>query len=64
MKDFVSMVNPLGTLLRNALTRLVTATADIGRYVRQGDFIPKPTYASGQLLRPAAQRPARLPRGG
>jgi 3-(3-hydroxy-phenyl)propionate hydroxylase len=47
MKDFVSMVNPAGTLLRNTLTRLITATPVIGRYVRQGDFIPKPTYAGG-----------------
>jgi 3-(3-hydroxy-phenyl)propionate hydroxylase len=50
MKEFVSMVNPAGTLLRNALTRLITATPVIGRYVRQGDFIPKPTYAAGSYF--------------
>ena len=50
MKDFVSMVNPLGTLLRNALTRLVVRLPKIGRFVRQGDFIPKPTYRNGSYF--------------
>jgi 3-(3-hydroxy-phenyl)propionate hydroxylase len=50
MKDFVSMVNPLGTLLRNALTRLVVRLPKIGRFVRQGDFIPKPTYNNGSYF--------------
>ena len=50
MKDFVSMVNPLGTLLRNALTRLVVRLPKIGRFVRQGDFIPKPTYKAGSYM--------------
>ena len=47
MKDFVSMVNPLGTLLRNAATRLVTRLPKIGTFVRQADFIPKATYRIG-----------------
>lgn len=47
MKDFVSMVNPLGTTLRNALTRLVVRLPKLGAFVRQGDFIPKPTYKPG-----------------
>ena len=47
MKDFVSMVSPLGTMLRNAATRLVTRLPKIGTFVRQGDFIPKPTYRNG-----------------
>ena len=59
MKDFVSMVNPLGTLLRNALTRLVVRLPKIGRFVRQGDFIPKPTYREWQLLRHRPQALAR-----
>jgi 3-(3-hydroxy-phenyl)propionate hydroxylase len=50
MKDFVSMVNPLGTQLRNALTRLVVRLPKIGRFVRQGDFIPKPTYKAGSYM--------------
>lgn len=50
MKAFVSMVNPFGTLLRNALTRLITKTPMIGRYVCQGDFIPKPAYTKGSYF--------------
>ena len=50
MKDFVSMVNPAGTLLRNALARLITKLPVIGRYVCQGDFIPKPAYAAGSYF--------------
>lgn len=50
MKNFVSMVNPLGTHLRNALTRLVVRLPKIGTFVRQGDFIPKPTYSKGSYL--------------
>jgi 3-(3-hydroxy-phenyl)propionate hydroxylase len=56
MKDFVSMVNPLGTLLRNALTRLVVRLPKIGRFVRQGDFIPKPTYKAGSYFGLARKR--------
>jgi 3-(3-hydroxy-phenyl)propionate hydroxylase len=50
MKDFVSMVNPVGTVLRNALTRLVVRLPKIGSFVRQGDFIPKPTYPAGSYF--------------
>jgi 3-(3-hydroxy-phenyl)propionate hydroxylase len=50
MKDYVSMVNPLGTVLRNAATRLVVRLPKIGRFVRQGDFIPKPTYRRGSYF--------------
>ena len=50
MKDFVSMVNPVGTVLRNALTRLVVRLPKIGTFVRQGDFIPKPTYKAGSYF--------------
>ena len=56
MKDFVSMVNPLGTTLRNALTRLVVRLPKIGTFVRQGDFIPKPTYRRGTYLGLARRR--------
>ncbi len=38
MKDFVSMVNPLGTLVRNALTRLVVRLPKIGRFKRGSYF--------------------------
>jgi 3-(3-hydroxy-phenyl)propionate hydroxylase len=50
MKDFVSMVNPIGTLLRNALTRVVVRMPKIGTFVRQGDFIPKPIYKAGSYF--------------
>ncbi len=50
MKDFVSMVNPVGTVLRNALTRLVVRLPKLGTFVRQGDFIPKPTYRPGSYV--------------
>ncbi|MBS0315569.1 MAG: bifunctional 3-(3-hydroxy-phenyl)propionate/3-hydroxycinnamic acid hydroxylase [Proteobacteria bacterium] len=50
MKDYVSMVHPLGTLVRNAATRIVTRLPAIGRYVRQGDFIPKPSYRAGSYF--------------
>ena len=56
MKDFVSMVNPVGTLLRNALTRLVVRLPRIGTFVRQGDFIPKPTYKQGSYVGLARKR--------
>ena len=50
MKDYVSMVSPLGTVLRNALTRLVVRLPKLGTFVRQGDFIPKPTYRAGSYF--------------
>ena len=56
MKDFVSMVNPVGTVLRNALTRLVVRLPKIGTFVRQGDFIPKPTYKAGSYVGLARRR--------
>lgn len=50
MKDYVSMVNPLGTALRNALTRVLTRLPGIGSFICRGDFIPKPTYRAGSYL--------------
>lgn len=47
MKDFVSMANPLKALVRNALTRAAMAAPGIGRYLREGTFIPQPSYADG-----------------
>lgn len=44
MKDFVSMSNPLASLLRNLLVRTVLVTPILGRYVREGRFKPAPTY--------------------
>jgi 3-(3-hydroxy-phenyl)propionate hydroxylase len=50
MKDFVSMANPLKAFLRNALTRTAMATPGIGRYLREGSFIPQPSYAGGSYF--------------
>ena len=50
MKDFVSMVNPLGTMLRNVLTRLLTKAPGIGPFICRGDFIPKPSYRQGSYV--------------
>lgn len=50
MKDFVSMVNPIGTLLRNALTRVLVRLPKLGTFIRQGDFIPKPVYPAGSYF--------------
>ena len=58
MKDFVSMVNPAGTVLRNLLTRVVTRLPKIGRYVQQADFIPKPVYVPGYFGLPRRRRSA------
>jgi len=58
MKDYVSMVNPAGTVLRNVLTRIVTRLPKIGRYVQQADFIPKPVYPPGYFGLPRKRRSA------
>jgi 3-(3-hydroxy-phenyl)propionate hydroxylase len=50
MKDFVSMANPVKALLRNVLTRTAMATPVIGRYLREGTFIPQPSYADGSYF--------------
>lgn len=50
MKSYVSMVNPIATSLRNALTRLVQRLPGVGPYITQADFIPKPTYDSGSYF--------------
>jgi 3-(3-hydroxy-phenyl)propionate hydroxylase len=50
MKDFVSMVNPVATTLRNVLTRAVLKLPVLGTYVAQGDFIPKPIYRNGSYF--------------
>jgi 3-(3-hydroxy-phenyl)propionate hydroxylase len=50
MKSFVSMTHPVGTALRNALTRLVVRLPKLGPFVRQGDFIPKPVYEAASYF--------------
>ena len=50
MKDFVSMANPVKAFLRNALTRTAMATPVLGRYLREGSFIPQPSYVGGRYF--------------
>ena len=50
MKDYVSMVNPIGHVARNLLTKIVLATPWLGDFVTRGDFIPKPTYRTGSYM--------------
>jgi 3-(3-hydroxy-phenyl)propionate hydroxylase len=47
MKDFVSMANPAKAFLRNVLTRAAMATPALGRHLREGSFIPQPSYEPG-----------------
>jgi 3-(3-hydroxy-phenyl)propionate hydroxylase len=50
MKDFVSLANPVKAFLRNALTRTAMATPWLGRFLREGSFIPQPVYANGSYF--------------
>ena len=50
MKDYVSTANPLAAGLRNVLTRTAMATPGLGRWLREGTFIPQPSYARGTYL--------------
>ncbi len=54
MKDFVSMVNPAGTLLRNALTRLDHGNARHRPLRAPGRLHSQAHLCKGQLLRAAA----------
>jgi 3-(3-hydroxy-phenyl)propionate hydroxylase len=56
MKDFVSMTHPVGTRVRNLLTRLVVRLPGIGPFVRRGEFIPKPVYEAGCYMGLARRR--------
>jgi 3-(3-hydroxy-phenyl)propionate hydroxylase len=50
MKDYVSEANPVKAFVRNVLTRTAMATPGIGRYLREGTFIPQPSYAGGSYF--------------
>lgn len=50
MKDFVSLVNPLGVLLRNALARVAVRTPGLKTFITEADFIPKATYRQGSYF--------------
>lgn len=50
MKDFVSMANPIGAMLRNVIIRAIQATPYLRDALREGKFIPKPKYEQGQYF--------------
>jgi 3-(3-hydroxy-phenyl)propionate hydroxylase len=47
VKDFVSTANPALALLRNVITRTATRLPVVGRFLRNGAFIPRPVYERG-----------------
>jgi 3-(3-hydroxy-phenyl)propionate hydroxylase len=50
MKDFVSTANPVKAWLRNVLTRTALATPGLRCYLREGTFVPQPSYANGSYF--------------
>ena len=50
LKDAVSMINPVGTLLRDAALRLARNVPAFRRWMEDGGFKPLPVYARGQYL--------------
>ncbi|RJF90126.1 bifunctional 3-(3-hydroxy-phenyl)propionate/3-hydroxycinnamic acid hydroxylase [Oleomonas cavernae] len=50
MKDTVSMTNPIGTLLRDAVLHIVQTVPAFRRWAEEGGFKPQPAYARGQYL--------------
>lgn len=50
MKDYVSMVNPVGAMLRNALTRIALKTPRLRDFVTETRFIPSATYRQGSFF--------------
>lgn len=50
MKAYVSMVNPVGAMLRNLLTRLALKTPRLRDFVTETRFIPTATYQQGSYF--------------
>ncbi|MCW0182647.1 MAG: bifunctional 3-(3-hydroxy-phenyl)propionate/3-hydroxycinnamic acid hydroxylase [Zavarzinia sp.] len=50
MKDLVSMTNPIGTLLRDALLRITQLVPPMRRWFEEGGFKPMPVYDRGHYL--------------
>jgi 3-(3-hydroxy-phenyl)propionate hydroxylase len=50
MKDMVSMTNPLGTALRDAVLKASKVVPPMRRYLQEGGFKPTPVYTRGQYL--------------
>ncbi|MFO1394013.1 MAG: bifunctional 3-(3-hydroxy-phenyl)propionate/3-hydroxycinnamic acid hydroxylase [Steroidobacteraceae bacterium] len=63
MKDYVSTANPVKAWLRNVLTRTAMATPGLGRWLREGTFIPQPSYARGTYFGLPRRRLRRSPCG-
>ena len=49
-KQFVSMPNPMKARLRNIAMRAALATPKLGRWLREGRFVPRPAYHDGRYL--------------
>ena len=56
MKSFVSEAHPVKAALRNFLTRCALRTPYLGTFIRNGDFIPKPSYVRGSFFGMARRR--------
>jgi len=50
MKDVVSMTNPVGTALRDAVLRTALVIPPARRYFEEGGFKPTPVYTKGQYI--------------
>jgi len=50
MKNFVSTANPLLAFLRNIVTRAALATPKLGAFIREGNFVPQPSYQNGSYF--------------
>jgi len=49
-KQFVSTSNPWKAKLRNLGMKVALATPELGRWLREGGFIPQPTYHDGRYI--------------
>lgn len=47
VKDVVSMTSPIGARLRNVALRLALRLPVVGKFLREGNFIPTATYRKG-----------------
>lgn len=50
MKDVVSMTNPVGTFLRDAVLKVLQAFPPLKRWFQEGGFKPMPIYKRGAYL--------------
>lgn len=50
MKDMVSMTNPVGSMLRDAVLKSAKIIPPLRKYLQEGGFKPAPVYTRGQYL--------------